>query len=482
MILTDKLKLKKPEKTEACNIEDINHNMDKIDGDIVALKEHSELSVCDEYGVHGMRYIEDDLQVYGEYGWYSLITETEYQAPGNLKKFEVIAGDEKAEIKFLEPEDIVQKGIAVCKVVGVMIRYSTETYPSTIEEGVLVLDNKEFGRYENEPYVLEGLTNKTKYYFSAFAYSDRDLYNLSAGQSICTPSGKGRLEIRSSQTCKVKLIVNEEQSDITITANQPYIAKYIGGTKVVIEPSRVEGRFMLEGGGTYTIEGDETTTVTLSLTAVPNTLNECSWYLIKKISDARQMKKFFKLGDTKTTGSGYGTRKYKLARADNEKTRFICVVGGEYYTHIYYHEPYGYTPKENEIIRVRRILLDYINNVFKEPNNNSDPSKFISYQLGYELDDSPGLRTRAYGFDLGDCLEDFLGELPNIPENRDISTKNNYFNIYFLTSAGIKNTNGKIQIFAEAHNRTSRYYKEGALGSFYEWEGMPNCFTYVLDM
>lgn len=482
MLLTEKLRLKKPEKTENCNIEDINHNMDKIDGDIVALKEHSELSVCDEYGVHGMRYIEDDLQVYGEYGWYSLITETEYQAPGNLKKFEVIAGDEKAEIKFLEPEDVIQKGIAVCKVVGVMIRYSTVSHPMTIEEGILVLDNKELGRYENEPYVLEGLTNKTKYYFSAFVYSNENLYNLEAGRSVCTPSGKGRLEIRSSQMRTITLIVNGEQSEITINVEQPYIAKYTGGTQVIIEPGNAEGRFILEGGGTYTIEGDETTTVTLSLKAVPDTLNECSWYLIKKISDARQMKKFFKVGDTKTTGSGYGTRKYKLARADNEKTRFICVAGANYYSYIYYHEPYGYTPKENEVMRIRRIYTNALNSEVKEPNNNSDPSKFISYQLGYEIDDSPSLRTRAYGFELGDCLEDFLGELPNTPENRDISTSNNFIHVNFLTSAGIKNTNGKIQIFAESHNPTSRYYKEGTLGAFYEWNGMPNCFTYVLDM
>lgn len=478
MLLTEKLRLKKPQNTESCNIEDLNYNMDKIDSDIIVLKEHSKQSVCSEEGVHGMRYIEDDLQVYGEYGWYSLINETQYQAPGNLQKFEVIAGDEKAKIKFLEPKDVIEKGIAVCKVVGVMIRYSTDSYPTTIKEGKLVIDNKELGKYENEAYVLEGLTNKTKYYFSAFAYSSENLYNLKAGNGVCTPIGKGRLEIRSPKTCTVKLISNEEQQEITITENQPYIAKYIGGTQITIKPVNVEGRFMLEGGGNYMIEGDETTTVNLNVTEIPNTLNECSWYLIKKISDARQMKKFFKIGDEKITGSNAYPNKYKLARADNEKTRFINLYRSRFYIDRYI-EPYNYIPRENEIMRIRKVSV-YKGNYYgyesyMEPDNNTDPTKFLSYQLGYKVDNSPNLIARAYGFDIGDCLEDFLGELPNERENMPDES--------FLVSSGIKNVNGKIQIFAENYDVTYKDLKrtEGEIGNFYPNIGRHK-YTFVIEI
>ena len=60
-----------------------------------------------------------------------------------------------------------------------MIRVSTESYPQNTSEGLLVIDNKEPGKYENTNFVVDGLIHGTTYYFTAFPYSTKKVYNLS---------------------------------------------------------------------------------------------------------------------------------------------------------------------------------------------------------------------------------------------------------------------------------------------------------------
>ena len=84
-------------------------------------------------------------------------------------------------LRFLEPKDSKDTaGNIICAVGGVMIRMSTDSYPTKPTEGSLVLDNKELGKYENTTFEVSGLTKGTTYYFSAFPYSTAGVYNLSA--------------------------------------------------------------------------------------------------------------------------------------------------------------------------------------------------------------------------------------------------------------------------------------------------------------
>ena len=84
-------------------------------------------------------------------------------------------------LRFLEPKDSKDAaGNIICAVGGVMIRMSTDSYPTKPTEGTLVLDNKELGKYESTIFEVSGLTKGTTYYFSAFPYSTAGVYNLSA--------------------------------------------------------------------------------------------------------------------------------------------------------------------------------------------------------------------------------------------------------------------------------------------------------------
>lgn len=106
------------------------------------------------------------------------------QPPNNMRKFEtVIASKDSIGLRFLEPNDSYSGGNLICSVGGVMIRMSDEKYPTSPTEGTLVVDNAVIGRYEKNPFIVNGLVEGKTYYFSAFPYSSAGVYNLSKNKA-----------------------------------------------------------------------------------------------------------------------------------------------------------------------------------------------------------------------------------------------------------------------------------------------------------
>lgn len=102
------------------------------------------------------------------------------QSPNNMRVFSAnsLSGTEVG-LTFLEPSDSYESDDNICAVKGVVIRMSTEHYPSTPDEGTLVIDNTELGKYETNGFTVSGLRRGSTYYFSAFPYSSKGAYNLS---------------------------------------------------------------------------------------------------------------------------------------------------------------------------------------------------------------------------------------------------------------------------------------------------------------
>ena len=96
-------------------------------------------------------------------------------------------------LRFLEPADSkYPDGTLLCAIEGVMIRMSTSGYPTSPTDGTLVVDNKVLGKYEKTNYLVNGLVENRKYYFSAFPYSSNKVYNTSvndANRTTTAPSG-----------------------------------------------------------------------------------------------------------------------------------------------------------------------------------------------------------------------------------------------------------------------------------------------------
>lgn len=113
------------------------------------------------------------------------------RAPANMRMFTTeIISKTSVGLKFLEPADTYVGDNLMCATGGVMIRMSDVDYPSNMREGVLVVDNREIGKYENNAFVVDNLVEGKTYYFSAFPYSTQGVYKVSdtvANRAVCTP-------------------------------------------------------------------------------------------------------------------------------------------------------------------------------------------------------------------------------------------------------------------------------------------------------
>ena len=111
-------------------------------------------------------------------------------APDNMIKFKAHAGNGEVKLYIKGPDDTVIDGQNICTVKGVKITRKTDGYPETETDGTIVLDLTldDFSTYEETPYIDEGLTNNTTYYYAAFPYSDYEVYNRNTkNRSSATP-------------------------------------------------------------------------------------------------------------------------------------------------------------------------------------------------------------------------------------------------------------------------------------------------------
>ena len=86
-------------------------------------------------------------------------------APNNMRAFTAYAVSKSSlGLKFLEPADSYDSvGNLLCSVGGVMVRMSTEGYPTNHNDGTLVVDNKNLEAYQNTPFIVEGLSEGVTY-------------------------------------------------------------------------------------------------------------------------------------------------------------------------------------------------------------------------------------------------------------------------------------------------------------------------------
>lgn len=115
-------------------------------------------------------------------------------SPNHMRLFEAEPNSASSiAIRFTEPKDSTYAdGTPLCAVAGVMIRMSDKGYPTSPTDGTLVVDNKELGKYSENPFIVTGLIDNKNYYFSAFPYSVSGIYNTSGNElnrTATAPSG-----------------------------------------------------------------------------------------------------------------------------------------------------------------------------------------------------------------------------------------------------------------------------------------------------
>ena len=201
-------------------------------------------------------------------------------APNNMRAFTAYAVSKSSlGLKFLEPADSYDSvGNLLCSVGGVMVRMSTEGYPTNPNDGTLVVDNKNLGAYQNTPFIVEGLSEGVTYYFAAFPYSTSGIYNLATDMSnrsesspadgesvkvtinIDDPSGFGIATITcvdetdSSYTQTASLTKSNRVASFTVQIGHSYHIEY-GSVNGYSTPEITESKISVAGASTeYTGE------------------------------------------------------------------------------------------------------------------------------------------------------------------------------------------------------------------------------------
>lgn len=220
---------------------------------------------------------------------------------------------------------------------GVMIRYGTDGFPRTPNEGILAVDDTDIvdktakgpvtgnGLYgKTKTFTVVGLTNNTLYYFSAFPYSYNKVFNINYGplgadlstnnsqRKTCTWTGtKGTLTVTITQDYNYKTL-----GEITVTATPT-----AGGSAVSASRTGAGTVALSLDGGEYTVSFSAhnyyTTpeSQTINVTAGQNNtasaeykiivgLENYTWEEVQAIAAGGDAKHFFSVGDKKTTSVG----------------------------------------------------------------------------------------------------------------------------------------------------------------------------------
>lgn len=150
----------------------------------VSLSEHTaEDTLYAEAGVHNLRYHEGVLQVKTQEGnWEDATGGGGGIAPSDCYDISVKVGNSKLTLFWSDPEDTVIEGQTLCKWAGTKLVAKVGAYPENVNDGILLVDNKERNRYAKSGGVgfeYNNLNNGTTYYFALFPYSDQQAVNKS---------------------------------------------------------------------------------------------------------------------------------------------------------------------------------------------------------------------------------------------------------------------------------------------------------------
>lgn len=97
--------------------------------------------------------------------------------PLNVTGINIESNDKTLIIKWKDPDDRVISGQTVSKWKGTKLVYKADSYPKNESDGILAVDNTIRNQYEDNGFIISGLTNGTTYYFQLFPYSDTMVYN-----------------------------------------------------------------------------------------------------------------------------------------------------------------------------------------------------------------------------------------------------------------------------------------------------------------
>lgn len=141
------------------------------------------------------------------------------EAPDDMAAFSVVCDAvNQAKITATLPGNKTEGDVEICTVAGAIIRRKTGSYPVNETDGEEVTDLKQSGTYTDM-----GLTGDTIYYYAAFPYSDRGMFNrnqTAENQASCkvfAPVAPGNMKTFSASSAAAgKIVLTATLPDNTV--------------------------------------------------------------------------------------------------------------------------------------------------------------------------------------------------------------------------------------------------------------------------
>lgn len=92
--------------------------------------------------------------------------------------------DKKVVITWEDPTDTVIEGSTFSKWAGTKLVMKESGYPTSPDDGTVLVDNTTRNKYKTSGFTKTGLTNDKKYYFALFPYSTDGVYNYDSGNRL----------------------------------------------------------------------------------------------------------------------------------------------------------------------------------------------------------------------------------------------------------------------------------------------------------
>lgn len=140
-------------------------------------------------------------------------------------------GNGKVIITWEDPTDVTCDGAMLSKWAGTKLVMKEDGYPTSPDDGILLVDNTTRDNYKTAGFEKSGLTNDQQYYFVLFPYSTDDFYNYDSGNRLLgEPTGEFKIVTFAGGTDKEIAKMIKAHYD-----NQINIADYwsVGDTRTV---------------------------------------------------------------------------------------------------------------------------------------------------------------------------------------------------------------------------------------------------------
>ena len=193
----------------------LDGRLDTVEADIISLDgritAHSGQSVRSQTGIHGIRFYNEELQIYNE-------TTEEWEDvsggggvyPLDVSGVTITPGSGKLTISWEDAGDLIVDDTIVSHWDGTKLVMKQGAYPTSVLDGTQVVDNKVKDQYKTNGFTITGLTNDTTYYFQLFPYSDEQVYNNNVANRFTGTPVKHRM-----MTAVIDLTNSNPETSIT---------------------------------------------------------------------------------------------------------------------------------------------------------------------------------------------------------------------------------------------------------------------------